>query len=201
MLVDLNEIEEVTIPGMNNGAGEMSARMHMDEQGKIIPTTIMQTARLACTRMRQATTSTTSCREPAKRYATEKRGSCARARATSARRAPSAASSTPAMAIWQCSPWSSKGSQTGMGGQGACALSPHFFIASTKPARRMRLAFPLDDPSSVVTSFPLRSVFSIAMERVRRRANHIPQTGIACTSLVMRYGSGVWQTTCPNPTS
>lgn len=40
MLVDFNEIEEVTIPGMNNGTGEMSARMHMDEQGKIIPTTI-----------------------------------------------------------------------------------------------------------------------------------------------------------------
>lgn len=40
MLVDFNEVREVTIPGMNNGTGEMSARMYMDEQGKIIPTVI-----------------------------------------------------------------------------------------------------------------------------------------------------------------
>ena len=40
MLIDINEITEVTIPGMNNGTGEMSARMYMDEQRKIIPTTI-----------------------------------------------------------------------------------------------------------------------------------------------------------------
>ena len=40
MLVDFNEVKEVTIPGMNNGTGEMSARMYMDGQGKIIPTVI-----------------------------------------------------------------------------------------------------------------------------------------------------------------
>lgn len=40
MLVDFNEIKEVTIPRMNNGMGEMSAKMFMDEQGKIIPTII-----------------------------------------------------------------------------------------------------------------------------------------------------------------
>lgn len=40
MLVDFNEVKEVTIPGMNNGTGEMSARMYMDKQGKIIPTVI-----------------------------------------------------------------------------------------------------------------------------------------------------------------
>ena len=40
MRIDLNEIQEITIPGMYNGTGEMSARMYMDERGKIIPTRI-----------------------------------------------------------------------------------------------------------------------------------------------------------------
>lgn len=40
MLIDFNEIKEITIPGMNGGTGTMSARMFMDEQGKIIPTKI-----------------------------------------------------------------------------------------------------------------------------------------------------------------
>lgn len=34
MRIDLNEIQEITIPGMYNGTGEMSARMYMDERGK-----------------------------------------------------------------------------------------------------------------------------------------------------------------------
>lgn len=34
MLIDFNEIKEITIPGMNNGTGTMAARMYMDEQGK-----------------------------------------------------------------------------------------------------------------------------------------------------------------------
>lgn len=37
MRIDFNEINEVTVPGMNGGTGEMSARMHMSERGKIIP--------------------------------------------------------------------------------------------------------------------------------------------------------------------
>lgn len=36
MLINLNEIQEVTMPGMNNGTGAMSARMFMDEHEKII---------------------------------------------------------------------------------------------------------------------------------------------------------------------
>lgn len=40
MPVDFNEVKEVTIPGMDNGTGKMSARMYMDEQGKIISTVI-----------------------------------------------------------------------------------------------------------------------------------------------------------------
>lgn len=40
MLIDFNEIKEITIPGMNNGTGTMKARMYMDEQGKLIPCTI-----------------------------------------------------------------------------------------------------------------------------------------------------------------
>lgn len=40
MLLNFNEIEEMTIPGMNNGTGTMTAKMYMDEQGKIIPCSI-----------------------------------------------------------------------------------------------------------------------------------------------------------------
>lgn len=40
MLIDFNSIKEITIPGMNNGTGEMTAKMYMDENGKIIPCTI-----------------------------------------------------------------------------------------------------------------------------------------------------------------
>lgn len=40
MLIDFNEIKEMTIPGMNNGTGQMTSRMYMSEKGKIIPTRI-----------------------------------------------------------------------------------------------------------------------------------------------------------------
>ncbi|MDD3403347.1 MAG: cupin domain-containing protein [Hespellia sp.] len=37
MIINFNEMQERKMPGMNNGIGEMSAKMFMDEQGKIIP--------------------------------------------------------------------------------------------------------------------------------------------------------------------
>ena len=37
MRIDFSEIEERRVPGMNGVTGEMSARMYMGEQGKIIP--------------------------------------------------------------------------------------------------------------------------------------------------------------------
>lgn len=40
MLIDFNEIKEMTIPGMNNETGQMTSRMYMSEKGKIIPTRI-----------------------------------------------------------------------------------------------------------------------------------------------------------------
>ena len=40
MLIDFNEIKEMTIPGMNNGTGTMTARMYNDEKYRIIPTSI-----------------------------------------------------------------------------------------------------------------------------------------------------------------
>lgn len=40
MLIDFNKKDEMTIPGMNNGTGTMSAKMYMEEQGKIIPCSI-----------------------------------------------------------------------------------------------------------------------------------------------------------------
>ena len=40
MLIDFNQKEEITIHGMNNGTGTMTAKMYMDEQGKVIPCSI-----------------------------------------------------------------------------------------------------------------------------------------------------------------
>lgn len=37
MLIDFNNVKEITVPGMNNGTGTMTAKMFMDEGGKIIP--------------------------------------------------------------------------------------------------------------------------------------------------------------------
>ena len=40
MLIDFHEIKEITIPGMNNGTGTMTAKMYMGKCGKIIPCSI-----------------------------------------------------------------------------------------------------------------------------------------------------------------
>ena len=40
MLIDFNKAKEVTMPGMNPGTGMMTAKMYMDEKGKISPTRI-----------------------------------------------------------------------------------------------------------------------------------------------------------------
>ena len=37
MLIDFNEIKEITVPGMNGGTGKMTARMYMSDEGKSIP--------------------------------------------------------------------------------------------------------------------------------------------------------------------
>ena len=37
MRIDFNEMKEATLPGMNNGTGEMTAKMYMGPHGKIIP--------------------------------------------------------------------------------------------------------------------------------------------------------------------
>ncbi len=40
MQIDFNKIDSVTVPGMNNGTGMMSARMYNDDSYRIIPTSI-----------------------------------------------------------------------------------------------------------------------------------------------------------------
>ncbi|WP_295219156.1 cupin domain-containing protein [Ruminococcus sp.] len=40
MLIDFNTMKKITVSGMNNGTGSMTAKMYLDEQGKIIPCTI-----------------------------------------------------------------------------------------------------------------------------------------------------------------
>lgn len=36
MRIDFNDIKEITMPGMNNGTGMMTAKLFMDTDGKII---------------------------------------------------------------------------------------------------------------------------------------------------------------------
>lgn len=40
MLINFNEIQAKTVSGMNDGTGEMTAKMYISENGKIIPCTI-----------------------------------------------------------------------------------------------------------------------------------------------------------------
>lgn len=40
MLVNFNDMKEITASEMNNGTGTVSAKMYLDEQGKIIPCSI-----------------------------------------------------------------------------------------------------------------------------------------------------------------
>lgn len=40
MLIDFNQKEEITIPGMNNGTGTMTSKIYMGDQGKVIPCSI-----------------------------------------------------------------------------------------------------------------------------------------------------------------
>ena len=40
MLIDFNKIQEIVMPCMNNGTGEMTVRMYNDENYRIIPTVI-----------------------------------------------------------------------------------------------------------------------------------------------------------------
>ena len=36
MLINFNDMKEISMPGMNEGTGTMTAKMYMDEQGKKI---------------------------------------------------------------------------------------------------------------------------------------------------------------------
>ena len=40
MLIDFNELQKMTMPGMNNGTGTMTAKMFNDDKYRIIPTRI-----------------------------------------------------------------------------------------------------------------------------------------------------------------
>lgn len=40
MLIDFNKMTEITLPGMNNGTGMMTAKMYADKEGKIITCSI-----------------------------------------------------------------------------------------------------------------------------------------------------------------
>ena len=40
MLINFSELNEMTIPGMNDGTGTMTCRMYNDEKYRIIPTAI-----------------------------------------------------------------------------------------------------------------------------------------------------------------
>lgn len=40
MTIDFNALDAMTIPGMNNGTGEMTVKMYNDERYRIVPTII-----------------------------------------------------------------------------------------------------------------------------------------------------------------
>ena len=40
MIIDFNKLNEMTMPGMNSGTGQMTVRMYNDEKYRIVPTVI-----------------------------------------------------------------------------------------------------------------------------------------------------------------
>ena len=40
MQIDFNDINELTMPGMNNGTGQMTVKMYNDDKYRIVPTVI-----------------------------------------------------------------------------------------------------------------------------------------------------------------
>lgn len=73
MLIDFKKAKEITVPGMNNGTGTMTAKMYMDEQGKIISCAIHKGGSIGLHKHETVTTSTTSYRVPVKQFVTVKR--------------------------------------------------------------------------------------------------------------------------------
>ena len=75
MLIDFNEIKEMTVPGMNGGTGEMTARMYMSDAGKIIPCRIHAGGSIGMHRHETSDDIITSFPEAGRPYAMEKRWS------------------------------------------------------------------------------------------------------------------------------
>lgn len=74
MLIDFNKAKEITVPGMNNGTGTMTAKMYMDERKvKLFLVLFIKAVPLDYTSMKPVTTSTTSYRVPVKQFVTVKR--------------------------------------------------------------------------------------------------------------------------------
>lgn len=86
MLIDFNKIDEIKMPGMNGGTGEMSARMFFCDKGKIIPTRIHPGGSIGLHKQ-QAMILTMSCQAGEKPSVTEKKKCFSRAAAISARKA------------------------------------------------------------------------------------------------------------------
>ena len=75
MRIDFNEIKEMTVPGMNGGTGEMTARMYMSDAGKIIPCRIHAGDSIGMHRHETSDDIITSFPEAGRPYAMEKRRS------------------------------------------------------------------------------------------------------------------------------
>lgn len=52
MLIDFNKIKEITISGANNGSGKMSAKLHFDDDYRIIPSRLHPGASIGYHRQR-----------------------------------------------------------------------------------------------------------------------------------------------------
>ena len=53
MLIDFNKTKEITVPGMNNGTGMMTAKMYMDAQASYSMRQFIRVVLLACISMKQ----------------------------------------------------------------------------------------------------------------------------------------------------
>ena len=104
MRIDFNQIQEMTMPCLHGGPGEMSARLFGGEGGKLISCRIHPGGGIG---LHSPPTSddVNFVLLGTGLSATAKRSPWSPACATSAKGARSTASRTPAKAIWCCSPW------------------------------------------------------------------------------------------------
>ena len=70
MIIDFNDIQEITMSGMNDGTGMMTVKMYNDEKYRIVPTVLHKGGSIGLHAQTSATILTIFCREQVKPSAT-----------------------------------------------------------------------------------------------------------------------------------